>query len=148
MRRVGVAAVILVAAGLFAGCGGGDGGGGNSKEAWQDENGDLVSAYSRDLTDALNTINQGQRAATTGSCNQVKDDGTELRKQALPVPNPAVDGPLRKAIDLGLSAADHCLQGAAGSAEHGAREVEAGQRDFADARKAMDEAEGAIKVWS
>ncbi len=148
MRRVGLTAVILVGAVLLGACGGGDGGGGDSKEAWQEQNGDLVDAYSRDLSDALNTINQGARAATTGSCTQVKDDGTELRKEALPVPNPAVDGPLRKAIDLGLSAADHCLKGAGGSAEHGAREVEAGQREFADARKAMDEAEAALKAWS
>ena len=148
MRRLAAAALAVTAAVLLPACGGGDSGGGTSKAAWQKKNGALVSAYSRDLSDAVNTINQGQRSATTGSCQQVTDDANDLKKQAIPVPNSAVDTPLRKAIDLGLSAAGHCLKGAGSSGSEGAREVEAGQKDFADARKSMDAAEAAITAWS
>jgi hypothetical protein len=145
MRRWAAVALVIAGATVLAACGG-EGGDDNSKAAWQEENGDLVDAYSRDLSDALNTINQGERARTTGSCTQVADDGKELREKALPVPNAAVDAPLRKAIDVGITAAEHCLQGAR-AAEHGADRIEAAQREFADARASMDEAEAAINVW-
>ncbi|MDQ4097718.1 MAG: hypothetical protein M3144_07615 [Actinomycetota bacterium] len=131
---------------MLAACGG-EGGDDNSKAAWEEEHGDLVDAYSRDLSDALNTINQGERARTTGSCTQVSDDGKELREKVLPVPNAAVDAPLRKAVDLGITAAEHCLQGAR-AAEHGAEDIETAQREFGEARTAMDEAEAAIDAWT
>lgn len=146
--RAGSAAVLAMAAALLvlAACGGGDGGGGaDTKEGWQDKNGDLVDAYSRDLSVALNTINQGERTATISTCNQIIDDAKEVRSQALPVPEAAVNTPLTKAVDTGIKAAESCLTGARNTS---ARDVESAQRDFAEARKAMDEAEAAIKAWS
>ncbi|MGH9224642.1 MAG: hypothetical protein ACRD2W_12890 [Acidimicrobiales bacterium] len=141
-RAAAVAAAALI---TLAACGGGDGGGSaDSKEEWEDEHGALVEAYSRDLSAALNTINQGERQNTINTCTQVKDDAIEVRENALPVPNSAVDAPLRSAVDFGIKAADSCLTGARNT---DARAVEAAQRDFAEARQAMDEAETALKAW-
>lgn len=144
MRRWAAVALVVTAAVVLAACGG-DGGDEDSKAGWQKENGDLVDAYSRDLSAAQNDINQGEKARTTGSCNQVADDARELREKALPVPNAAVDAPLRKAVDIGITAAEHCLQGSRSA--QGADDIEAAQREFADARTSMDEAEAAINVW-
>ena len=118
------------------------GGGASSKEEWEDQNGSLVEAYSRDLSAAVNTINQGERQNTINTCTQVKDDANEVKSTALPVPNNAVDGPLRTAVESGIKAADACLNGARNT---DARAVEAAQRDFAEARKSMDAAEAAIR---
>jgi hypothetical protein len=145
-RAAAVAALAAAALITLAACGGGDGGGGaDSKEEWQDEHGALVDAYSRDLSAAVNTINQGERQSTINTCTQVRDDAMEVRENAFPVPNSAVDGPLRSAVDFGIKAADSCLTGARNT---NADAVEDAQRDFAEARKAMDEAEAAIKAWA
>ena len=62
---VGKAAVLATAAVIgLAACGGGDGGSSDTKEGWQDEHGELFEAYSRDLSAAGNTINQGERTLT------------------------------------------------------------------------------------
>ena len=144
---VGKAAVTAVAAALMvlAACGDDGGGSAGSKAEWEEEHGELVAAYSRDLSVALNTINQGERTATLNTCQQVKDDANEVKSTALPVPNSAVDGPLRSAVDLGIKAADACIQGGRNT---DARAVEAAQRDFGAARQAMDDAEAALKAWS
>lgn len=140
-----LAAGIGIAVGLTA-CGGG-GGKAKDKAGWQKDNSALVASYSRDLDDAINNINQGARDKTTGSCTQVSEDGKELRKDALPVPNAAADAALRKAVDTGIQAATDCLAGAR-EQNQGARTVETAQREFTDARKAMDDAEAAIKAWT
>ena len=140
------AAVLATAAVItLTACGGGDGGGTDTKEGWQDEHGELFEAYSRDLSAAGNTINQGERTLTISTCQQVIDDAKEIKAKALPVPDSAVDGPLRTALDMGIKAGEECLTGARNT---DARSVEAAQRDFAEARKAMDEAEAAYKAWS
>jgi hypothetical protein len=54
-----------------------------------------------------------------------------------------VDSALRKAIDTGIQAATDCLKGGRNT---DARAVELAQREFADARKAMDEAEAGIQA--
>ena len=146
--RLVLTSVAVVAATLLSACGGGDSGGATTKAAWQKKNGDLVAAYGRDLTDAVNTLNQGQRAATTGSCTQVADDAKDLRSKALPVPNPTVDSALRKAIDAGIAASDRCLKGAVETGSQGANDVEEAQRQFATASKSMDDADAAIKAWT
>lgn len=143
MRRGRVAALVLVVGVLVAGCGG-NGGGATTKEGWLEENEALVSAYSRDLVAALNTINMGERTATMASCNQVSDTAREVRQEALPAPNAEVNTHLTKAVDLGIQAAESCL---AGARETQAHAIEEAQRLFADARKAMDDAEAAIDDW-
>lgn len=143
VRRAAVA--VALAAVVLAACGGGDDGGeATSKADWEEKNGSLVSAYSRDLSDAINNINQGA-PGTVGSCTQVQDDGKEVQEQAFPVPNQAVDAALKRAVDSGLKAAADCLRGARTT---NAGAIEQAQRDFAVARTAMDEAEAAIKAWS
>lgn len=143
MRRFGHAALAAMAAVTLAACGG-DGGSEDTKEGWQDEHGSLVAAFSRDLTDALNVINQGERTTTLNTCTQVQDDAREVRDSALPVPNAAVDTALRRSVEAGLRAAENCLRG---GRETNADAVEEAQRQFAEARQAMDEAESAINVW-
>jgi len=146
LRRAAAGAAAAASLCLMAACGDGEGGGGgDTKAGWQEDHGDLFDAYSRDLSAVVNTINQGERTATLATCQQVIDDGKELKDTALPVPNPAVDGPLRTAIEKGASGGNSCLAGARNT---DARAVEAAQRDFADARKAMDEAEAAYKAWT
>lgn len=140
--RWAVAAVVAVAVSLGA-CGGGEEGAA-SKEEWLKEHEALVNAYSRDLVDALNVINQGERQATVASCTQVVDDAREVREEALPVPNAEVDTHLTKAVEVGIEAGQACLRGAR---ETNADAVEEGQRLFAEARKAMDEAEAALDDW-
>ena len=145
MRRSRWAVAALVASAALLGACGGDGGGGTaSKEEWLEEHEALVNAYSRDLVDALNIINQGARQETVASCTQVQDDAREVREEALPVPNAAVNTHLTKAVEVGIEAAQACLKGAR---ETSADDVEEGQRLFAEARKAMDEAEAALDDW-
>ncbi len=142
--RVSMAAA-LAAVALLAGCGGeSESAGATTKEEWEEEHGELVAAYSRDLTAALNIINQGERTATMATCNQVTDDAKEVQQTALPVPDPAADGALRKAVDVGLKAAESCLAGARATQAHA---IETSQKQFAEARAAMDEAEAAISAW-
>lgn len=140
---LGPVLVAVVVVGL-AGCGGDGGGGTASKEEWLEEHEALVSAYSRDLSDALNVINQGERTATMASCNQVIDDAREVREEAMPVPNAEVNTHLTKAVEVGIEAGQACLKGAR---ETSADDIEEAQRLFADARKAMDDAEAAIDDW-
>lgn len=136
-------AVVVAAAALLGACGGGEEGAA-SKEEWLEDHEALVNAYSRDLVDAINVISQGERQATVASCQQVTDDGREVRSEALPVPNAQVDTHLTKAVELGLDAAENCLKGAR---ETNADAVEEAQRLFAEARKSMDEAEAALDDW-
>lgn len=146
-RRAGrVVAAAVVGIAVLAGCGGGGGGGSaGTKAEWEEQNGQLVAAYSRSLDDAMNNINQGARANTVGSCTQVADDARELDDQAFPVPNPTVDAALRLAVDNGTKAAASCISG---SGAGGARDIEKAQVEFQDARRAMDDAESAISAWS
>ncbi|MEW6152551.1 MAG: hypothetical protein AB1673_00980 [Actinomycetota bacterium] len=146
MRRTFRVVAAVAAAVMLVGCGDGGGeGAATNKAEWEAQHGELVAAYSRDLTAVLNTINQGERTTTMATCNQVIDDANEVKEKALPVPNAAVDTALRKAVDIGLSAADNCLKGARNTEAHA---VEVAQREFAEAREAMDEAEAAIEAWT
>lgn len=124
---------------MSAACGGG-GNGSSSPAGWKKKHASLIAAYDRDLADAVNNINQGARDNTVASCNQVKETAQEVKK-ALPAPDAAVTTALAKATDSSIAAADDCLKGARAT---DARAVEAAQREFADARKAFDEADGAI----
>jgi hypothetical protein len=150
MRRVwtgaaGLTMVLVMAVGLGA-CGGDDDGGGAANKAeWEQEHGDLVAAFSRDLDATNNTINQGERTATINACTQLRDDAQEMKDEVFPVPNQAVDGPLRRSVDLAIQAADNCIQG--GRSAEGARQVEAAMREINDARAAFDEAQTAIDAW-
>ncbi len=145
MRRsaqAGAALAAVVILGMAAaGCGGG-GGGSSSPADWKKEHGSLVSAFSRDLSDAINNINQGQREVTLASCTQVSETAKEIKKDALPAPG-AVDAPLKSAVDLSITGGDNCLKGARNT---DARSVEEAQRNFAAARKSLDEAETGLKA--
>ncbi|MGH9278217.1 MAG: hypothetical protein ACRD12_08925 [Acidimicrobiales bacterium] len=143
--RYAAAVVGLGLAVLLGACGGGGGSSGGGKAGWEEDNGELVAAYSRDLDDAINNINQGARANTVGSCTQVDDDAKELDTQAFPVPDGTVDAALRRAVDAGKLAAASCIAGARGG---GASDIEKSQAEFAEARKALDEAQAAIAAWS
>lgn len=144
MQRLAPAALAAIAAVTLAGCGGG-GGKPTTKAAWQKKNSSLVTAYSRDLDDAINNINQGSRDNTLASCTQVSDDGKELRSKGLPVPNAAVDTALRKTLDSADKASADCLQGGRNVQ---ASAVERAMAEFGDARKAMDDTMAAIQAWT
>ena len=126
-------------------CGGDGGGGASNKAEWEEEHGSLVAAFSRDLDATNNTINQGEKTATLNACTQLRDDAQEMKSEVFPVPNEAVDAPLRRAVDLAIQASDNCLQG--GRSAEGARQVEAAMREINDARAAFDEAQAAIDAW-
>ena len=128
-------------AGVAVGCGGG-GGGDSSPAGWKKEHGSLVNAFDRDLSDAVNNINQGQREVTIASCTQVSETAKEIKKDALPAPG-AVDAPLKAAVDESITGGDNCLKGARNT---DAKAVEAAQKNFADARKSLDEAQSGIKA--
>jgi hypothetical protein len=150
MRRMWTGAarmtmVLAIAIGLAA-CGGDDDGGGAATKAeWEEEHGDLVAAFSRDLDATNNTINQGEKTATLNACTQLRDDAQEMRSEVFPVPNDAVNGPLRRSVDLAIEAADNCLQG--GRSADGARQVESAMAQLNDARSAFNEARAAIDAW-
>lgn len=138
-----LAAVVTLGA-AAAGCGGG-GGDSSSPASWKKEHSTLVGAFSRDLSDAINNINQGQRETTVASCTQVSETAKEVKKDALPAPDSAVDLALQSAVDNSIKGGDNCLKGAR---ETNARAVEEAQRNFAEARKALDQAETAIQAIS
>lgn len=143
MRAV-LAGVLLLFVAAGVACGG-NGEQANTKEGWEKEHGDLYAAFRRDLDAAGDAVNQGEKTATLGACTQLAEDARELRSDALPVPNPAVDGPLRRAVDLAITAAQHCIAGA--RAAEGARDVEAAQRELPRARQALAEVDAALTAW-
>ena len=145
MRRsahAGAALAAVVTLAVAATACGGDGGGSSSPAGWKKDHGSLIAAFSRDLTDAINNINQGARETTVGSCTQVSETAKEVKKNALPAPG-AVDAPLKSAVDLTVTGGDNCLKGARTT---DAKSVEEAQRNFAAARKSLDEAETAVKA--
>jgi hypothetical protein len=143
MRRLALAVSAALAAVILAGCGGSSAKA-TTKADWQKKNGALLTAYSRDLDDAITNITQGSRDDTLGSCTQVTEDGKDLRSKGLPISNAAANAALTKALDTGDKAAADCLQGGRNTQ---ARTVEEAQAEFADARKAMDDAMAAIQRW-
>jgi hypothetical protein len=144
MRGRKAVAVLLMATAALAGCGGDDGDP-QTKAAWEKEHGELYSAFRRDLDAAGDALNRGEKNLTLGACTQLAEDAREFRAEALPVPNPAVDGPLRRAVDLSNTAAQHCIAGA--RAAEGASDVEAAQRELPEARKALSDADAAFTAW-
>ena len=142
MRTV---AVLSAALAVVVGTACGGGGGGTTKEAWRKEHGRLVAAFGRDIDAAGTALDQGERSTTIGACTQLSEDAKEVRKEALPVPDPASDAALRRAVDTAAKAAASCLQGARSG--QGADAVEAAQREIADARRAIDEADAALAAW-
>ncbi|MCA1692353.1 MAG: hypothetical protein LC733_09190 [Actinobacteria bacterium] len=126
-------------------CGGDGDESGSSKREWQAEHRDLVAAFGRDLDATTMTLNQGEKTATLSACTQLADDAKEMRDEVFPVSNKQVERPLRQSVDLALMASDNCLKG--GRDPGGARQVEEAMRQVADARRAFQEAEGAISDW-
>lgn len=118
-----------------------------TRAGWRTEHADLVAAYEKDLEAARDTINRGERQATISACTQLADDATEMRSEVFPVPDPAVDVPLRQSVDLALQGADDCIQGGRSSADAGARQVEAAMKEIADARQRYLEAKAAFEAW-
>ncbi|MDQ3980272.1 MAG: hypothetical protein M3314_12080 [Actinomycetota bacterium] len=146
VRKAVVVACAVVLAAILVSCGE-DGDSAQSKDAWQEEHADLIAAYEKDLDAAGDTINRGEKQATISACTQLSDDAKEIKDEALPVPNPAVDGPLRQSVDIALTAADNCIQGGRTTEEHGARRVEAAMKELTDAHRKFLEAKAAIEAW-
>ena len=149
MRIVRKAIVVACGIGLavtMAACGD-DGASGQTKDAWQKEHADLVAAYEKDLDAAGDTINRGEKQATLSACTQLSDDAKEMKDEVFPVPNPAVDGPLRQSVDIAITAANNCIQGGRSSAEHGARQVESAMKELTDARQKYLESKAALEAW-
>jgi hypothetical protein len=149
MHIVRKAVVVACGVGLaasLAGCGG-DGDSAQSKDAWQEEHAALIAAFEKDLDAAGDTINRGEKQATISACTQLSDDAKEMKDEVFPVPNPAVDGPLRQSVDIALTGADNCIQGGRTTEEHGARRVEAAMKEITDARQKFLEAKVAIEAW-
>lgn len=141
----GSGAVVSMLALTLVACGGDSDEGGSSKREWEAEHRDLITAFGRDLDATTMTLNQGEKTATLNACTQLADDAKEMRDEVFPVSNKQVERPLRQSVDLALMASDNCLKG--GRHPDGAHQVEEAMRQVADARRAFQEAEGAISDW-
>ena len=144
-RAAAIVGVVVAGAALFA-CGGDDDEALTTRSGWQSKHGDLVAAFEKDLDAANDTISKGEKQATISACTQLSEDAKEMRSEVFPVANPAVDVPLRKAVDLAVQGADNCIQG--GRSAAGADQVEAAQRELADAFNAFRDAKAAIDTWT
>lgn len=138
-----ITALALMA--TLAGCGGGGGRSeAGAKERWESQHGDALAALSTDLDAARDDLSRGDRALVLSSCNQLRTAVAETR-DGLPVPDPAADRALRKALDQVSTGADDCVTGARQASEASA--VEKAIAELEDARAALDEAQGAIRDW-
>ena len=138
VRAIGGLAVAIA----LAGCGGDSEAGG--KEGWESKHGDALAGLSTDLDAARGDLSKGDRALILSSCNQLKTAVVETR-QALPVPDPASDEALRKALDQVAAGAENCVNGARAGAA--APVIEKSIDELRDGRAALDEAQGAIANW-
>ncbi|MFN2606968.1 MAG: hypothetical protein ABR511_03580 [Acidimicrobiales bacterium] len=138
------AAMMTAAAAMvaLAGCGGGSGG--TPKERWTSKNGSNVSTFSDDLDAAQSALTNGDRPTILRACNQLTADIKSFRPKALPVPNGAVDGPLRVAFDKSGSGADDCL---AGSRVSDAAALERAIPTLREARASLTTAQDALTAW-
>ncbi len=132
----------LALAVAVGGCGGGAEV--DDKAGWEAEHGDALAALSTDLDAARQELSRGDRALVLSSCNQLKTAVAETR-EGLPVPDPAADGALRRALDQLSTGADDCVTGARQASE--AHAVEKAIAELKGARTALDEAEAAIRNW-
>ncbi len=140
MRR----AVAAVATAVLVACGGRSTEAQPSKAAWITRHGDAVAGVNRDLEAARTTLSSLQRPDILGSCNQLRDSLGEARK-ALPVPDPAADTALRRALDAVAAGAEDCIQGARGP------NIPQLERSFGELREAhtlMDVANRSIEAWN
>ncbi|HEX2048694.1 MAG TPA: hypothetical protein VHF27_13080 [Acidimicrobiales bacterium] len=138
------AAVLLA---LVLGACGGDSeeGAATNKAEWEARHGPVINAVSLDVDAANDALTKGDRAVILSSCNQLQEDLADAQ-DALPVPDPAVDGSLRAAIDSIGKATPTCLQGARIANDN--HLVEQAQREMKDARTKLDEAQQAIAAWA
>ncbi len=125
----------------LAGCGGSEAEG---KGGWESEHGDALAGLSTDLDAARADLAKGDRALVLSSCNQLKTAVAETR-EGLPVPDPASDGALRKALDQLATGAEDCVAGARQASD--ARAVEKAIAELREGRAALDEAQAAIRNW-
>jgi hypothetical protein len=143
-KRFGMA---VLAAALVAGaCGGGDDeGGAANKGDWEKKHGSIVSAVSDDIDRSVQALNAGQRPVVLQECTQLKEDLTEAKKKAVPVPDGVVDAAVRAAFDATTTAVDTCLEGARVASD--ASIVEKAQREMKTAREKYSAAQDAIAAW-
>ena len=144
-RKACALTAALAMAVTLAACGGGDDA--SSKDRWWKKHGDLVGAYEKDLDAAGEAIGRGEKQATVSACTQLSDDAREMKDEVFPVPNPAMDAPLRASVDVALTGAGNCIQGGRSSAEHGARQVETAMKELRDARQKYLEAKEVFEAW-
>jgi hypothetical protein len=139
--------MVVLAAALFAGaCGGGDDeGGAANKGDWEKKHGSIVSAVSDDIDRSVQALNAGQRPVVLQECTQLKEDLTEAKKKAVPVPDGVVDAAVRAAFDATTTAVDTCLEGARVASD--ASIVEKAQREMKTAREKYSAAQDAIAAW-
>ena len=137
---------VLAAALLAGACGGGDDeGGAANKGDWEKKNGSIVSAVSDDIDRSVQALNAGQRPVVLQECTQLKEDLTEAKKKAVPVPDGVVDAAVRAAFDATTTAVDTCLEGARVASN--ADLVEDAQAKMKTAREKYSAAQDAIAAW-
>ena len=137
---------VLLAALAFGACGGGsDDGGAANKGDWEKKNGSIVSAVSDDIDRSVQALNAGQRPVVLQECTQLKEDLTDAKKKAVPVPDGVVDAALRAAFDVTTTAVDSCLEGARVASN--ADLVEDAQAKMKMAREKYSAAQDAVAAW-
>lgn len=146
MRPLGISAVTLAVVLVTAGCGGGSGGSKTlTKAQWESRYGPAVTTLSTQLDFSRSDLRKGVQQDILSGCSLLRDDVTAA-KGALPVPNPASDAALRKALtELTQGAAD-CIQGARVASD--AAITEQAMRELDTSRSYLDSAQQAIAAWS
>lgn len=138
-------AVALAALAVGACGGGSDDGGAANKGDWEKKNGSIVSAVSDDIDRSVQALNAGQRPVILQECTQLREDLTEAKKKAVPVPDGVVDAAMRAAFDATNTAVDTCLEGARQASNAGL--VEEAQAKMRTARESYSAAQDAVAAW-
>jgi len=133
--------VVVVAAVCLTACGGGGGDGAvETKADWQRRNGPAVQDVGAALDRVQAATKDGEPIAIRTNCEALRDSVQEARA-TLPVPEPAADAALRKAIDATTTGVTDCLKAMAGG---DARQLERSITALKDARLQLDTANAAL----
>lgn len=136
---LGAAAVGCLLA--LAGCSA-DAGESGSMAEWEERHRQRVANLDRELTEVDAALDEGDRDAILDTCNLLTDASTDVRDDALPLPDQAADEALRTALDDIDAAAERCLAGVRSGA---AADVEAAMDLVEDAQKSFERARAALE---